>query len=89
MNKGDLVNAMAKCQHETKVSAERWLNCTLNCIAEGLKKHQALRLVGFGSFAVKARKGRIGRNPRTGAAIKIKPGKKVSFHAGDELKKTI
>lgn len=89
MNKADLVDAMAKCQKETKASAERWLNCTLSCITDGLKKHQALRLVGFGSFAVKPRKGRIGRNPRTGATIKIKPGKKVSFHAGDDLKKTI
>jgi len=89
VNKANLVAAMAKCRNETKASAERWLNCTLGCITDGLKKHQALRLVGFGSFAVKARKARIGRNPRTGATIKIKAGKKVSFHAGDELKKTI
>jgi DNA-binding protein HU-beta len=71
---------------ETKAAAERALNVVLNGIQHGLKKDQNVALVGFGSFTVRKRKARMGRNPQTGEAIKIKASKTVGFKAGKALK---
>ena len=89
MNKQELVEAMAKCQKDTKASAERWLSCCLNTISTGLKKDKAVQLVGFGSFKVKNRASRKGRNPQTGATITIKASKTVGFKPSHDLKKSM
>ena len=80
---------MAKCQKDTKASAERWLNCATGCIKDGLKKKGDVQLVGFGSFIVKKRAARTGRNPQTGATIQIKASKTVGFRPSKDLKKTV
>ncbi len=87
MNKQELIEAMAKCQKDTKASAERWLNCALNSISSGVKKDKSVQLVGFGTFKVKTRAARTGRNPQTGATIKIKASKTVGFKPSAEWKK--
>ena len=89
MNKQELVEAMAKCQKDTKASAERWLSCCLDCVQSGLKKDKAVQLVGFGSFKVKNRASRKGRNPQTGATITIKASKTVGFKPSHDLKNPI
>jgi DNA-binding protein HU-beta len=89
VNKAELVEALAKCQKDTKASAERWLNCTLGCVKSGLKKDKNVQLVGFGTFAVKQRKARTGRNPRTGETIQIKASRTVGFRPSADLKKTV
>ena len=80
---------MAKCQKDTKASAERWLSCCLTTISSGLKKDKAVQLVGFGSFRVKNRAARKGRNPQTGATIKIKASRTVGFKPSQDLKKSL
>lgn len=89
MNKQELVETMAKCQKDTKASAERWLSCCLNTISTGLKKDKAVQLIGFGSFKVKTRAARKGRNPQTGATITIKASKTVGFKPSTDLKKSV
>ena len=71
---------------ETKAAAERALNVVLAGIQHGLKKDKSVSLVGFGSFTVRKRAARMGRNPRTGEALKIKASKTVGFKAGKALK---
>ena len=88
MNKGDLVAAVAKSM-SSKAEAERAVNAVLVAIQKGLKKDKKVALVGFGTFAVKVRKARTGRNPRTGETIKIKKSKTVGFKAGQALKSSI
>ncbi|MBI4713326.1 MAG: HU family DNA-binding protein [Planctomycetes bacterium] len=89
MNKQELVEAIAKCQKSAKAESERWLNCALDCMTNGLKKDKHVQLVGFGSFNVKTRAARQGRNPQTGATIQIKASKTVGFKCSKELKKTL
>ena len=89
MNKQELIESMAKCQKDTKASAERWLNCCLGCIGTGIKKDKGVQLIGFGTFKVKARAARAGRNPQTGATIKIKASKTVGFKPSSDLKKSL
>ncbi len=87
MNKQKLVESMAKCQKDSKAAAERWLSCCLDCIATGIKKDKNVQLIGFGTFKVKTRAARTGRNPQTGATIKIKASKTVGFKPSPDLKK--
>ena len=89
MNKQELVQAMAKATKDTKAGAERWLDATITCIKTGLKKDGSVQLVGFGTWNVKNRKARMGRNPQTGAKIQIKASKTVGFKPGSELKKYV
>lgn len=86
MNKGELVEAVAKDLKQSKAAAERAVNAVLGNMAKGLKKDKKLQLVGFGTFDVRKRKARKGRNPRTGEAITIKARKSVGFKAGQALK---
>ena len=74
---------------ETKASAERALNAVLRGIQHGLKKHKSVTLVGFGSFSVRKRSARMGRNPRTGEPMKIKASKTVTFKCGTSLKNLV
>jgi len=88
MNKGDLVGAVTKVVGKKKV-AEEAVNCVLDSIAASLKKGDKVTLVGFGTFSVIKRAARIGRNPQTGKALKIKAKKVPKFVAGKKLKDTV
>ncbi|MFA6342989.1 MAG: HU family DNA-binding protein [Fibrobacteraceae bacterium] len=91
MNKQDLIAAVLADKDagfETKVSAERAVAAVIEGITTGLKKDGNVQLIGFGTFQVKERSARMGRNPKTGVAMKIKASKTVSFKAGAALKET-
>jgi nucleoid DNA-binding protein len=85
MNKAELVEYVAKQTKMTKRGAEDAVNATLEGIKKNVKKG-AVQLVGFGSFSVVSRKGRMGRNPQTGQPMKIKPSKSVKFRPGKDFK---
>jgi DNA-binding protein HU-beta len=89
MNKGDLIEAVAKDLKASKAAAERAVSAVIENISKGLKKDKKVQLVGFGTFDVRKRKPRKGRNPRTGEAILIKAGKGVGFKAGQVLKSSV
>lgn len=89
MNKSELIEAIAKEAEVSKASAGRALDAVLNCITKALKKGQGVALVGFGTFVVKNRKARKGRNPRTGAEIRIPAAKVPGFRAGKTLKDSV
>ena len=89
MNKAGLTELTAKTMTASKAESERWVNCVLDGIRKGLKKGDQVQLIGFGTFRVRKNKARMGRNPRTGAPIKIKESKTVSFKAGKDLKKSL
>lgn len=84
MNKGDLIAAVAKDLGGSKAQAEKAVNSVLTSIKKNVKK--GVNIIGFGSFVVGTRKARMGRNPQTGATIKIKASKTVRFKAGKALK---
>lgn len=85
MNKTQLVDAIAKKASITKVDAKKALDAFINVTGEALKAGDKIALTGFGSFAVAKKPGRTGRNPRTGASIKIAAKNVVKFKAGAEL----
>ena len=87
MNKADLIGMVAKDMKSSKAAAERAVNAVLTGIGKGLKKDKKVQLIGFGTFDVRKRKARMGRNPQTGAKIKIPAKKAVGFKAGQGLKK--
>ena len=86
MNKGDLIAKIAKEASLTKRQSEEALNSLIGSITSALKKGQKVTIVGFGTFSVAKRKSRKGRNPQTGAEIKIAARKVPKFAAGKELK---
>ena len=86
MNKTELIEHIAKHAELSKADAGRALEATLGAIKTTLRKGGAVTLVGFGTFAVGKRTARTGRNPRTGAAVKIKAAKVPKFKAGKGLK---
>ena len=89
MNKAELVDAIASKTGSSKKAEEDALNATLEAISESLKKGDKVKLVGFGSFEVRKRAARKGRNPQTGAEIKIPASKAPVFKAGKALKETV
>ena len=86
MNKAELVDAIASKTGSSKKAAEASLNATIEAISASLKKGDKVQLVGFGSFEVRKRAARKGRNPQTGAEIKIPASKAPVFKAGKALK---
>ena len=88
MNKADLINEVAKVV-STKKEAQAAVDCVMESIAKTLKKGQPVTLVGFGTFKVVKRKARKGRNPQTGAEIKISASKAPKFVAGKALKDAV
>ena len=86
MNKSDLVAAMAAKTGDTKKSAEETLNAFVDVVTEALIKGEKVQLVGFGSFEVRKRAARKGRNPQTKEEIKIPASKAPVFKAGKALK---
>ncbi len=89
MNKSELAEAVAKKGGLSKAKAWELVGATLESIKSTLTKGQKVSLVGFGTFSVKKRKARQGRNPKTGEAITIKARKVPAFSAGSELKKAV
>ncbi len=85
MNKAQLIDAMAKDAGITKADAKRALDAFVDNTTKALKKDDRVALVGFGSFSISKRSARTGRNPQTGAPIKIAAKKVVRFKAGSEL----
>ena len=88
MNKGDLVNEVAKITG-TKKDAQAAVDCIFNTITKALKKKDTVTLIGFGTFKVSKRKARTGRNPQTGEVIKIKAKNVPKFIAGKALKDAV
>ena len=89
MNKAELIAAMAAKTGETKKAAEGAVNAFIEIITEELKKGEKVQLVGFGSFEVRKRAARKGRNPQTKEEIKIPASKAPVFKAGKALKDTV
>jgi DNA-binding protein HU-beta len=85
MNKAQLIDAIAAKAQLTKVDAKKAVDAFIGVTAASLKKGDRLALIGFGSFSVTKRSARTGRNPRTGAALKIPAKKIVRFKPGTEL----
>lgn len=89
VNKSELVEQIAKSADISKAAAGRALDATIGAVKASMKKGQMVTLVGFGTFYVGKRAARTGRNPRTGAAIKIKAAKMPKFRAGKALKDAV
>ncbi len=89
MNKSELIDAIADGASLSKADAQRALEATTTSIAKALKKGDTVSLIGFGTFSVKKRAARTGRNPATGETIKIKASKTPSFKAGKGFKDAI
>ena len=89
MNKQELIDNIASSADITKADAGRALDSVLESITGALKKGDSVVLVGFGSFSVRDRKARTGRNPQTGAEIQIAAAKVPSFKAGKALKDAV
>ncbi|MFM8637565.1 MAG: HU family DNA-binding protein [Betaproteobacteria bacterium] len=86
MNKGELIEHIAKQADLSKAAASRALEAVIGGVRPTLKKGGTVSLVGFGTFSVTKRAARTGRNPRTGATIKIKAAKVPKFRPGKALK---
>ena len=89
MNKTQLVEAVVEKTGLKKKEAEAAVNAMTDAIAEALKAGDKVQLIGFGTFEVKERGAREGRNPRTGETIKIAASKHPSFTAGKALKDSV
>ena len=89
MNKSDLVDAVASSADLTKASAARAVDATLDAIGGALGSGDSVSLVGFGTFSVRHRAARDGRNPQTGAPMHIPASKVPGFKAGKGLKDTV
>ena len=85
MNKTELIEHIANNADISKAAAARALEATIEAVKKTLKKGGTVSLVGFGTFAVGKRAARTGRNPRTGAAVKIPPRNTVKFRSSIEL----
>jgi DNA-binding protein HU-beta len=89
MSKQDLINDIAAATGLTKTFAGRALDATTDSITKSLKKGESVTLIGFGTFKVSKRAARAGRNPQTGAALKIAARNAATFTAGKALKEAV
>jgi DNA-binding protein HU-beta len=89
MNKSDLIDAMAEAAEIPKTTAARALDAFTDSVAIALKEGGTVSIIGFGTFSVKERAARTGRNPQTGAVIEISASKTPSFKAGKALKDAV
>lgn len=89
MNKAELIEAMAESADISKAAAGRALDGMVDAVTKAMKAGDTLSLVGFGTFSVKDRAAREGRNPQTGETINIKASRIPSFKAGKALKDAI
>lgn len=86
MNKTELIDAVAEAADLTKAESSRAVDAVVAAVTKALKDGDAVTLVGFGTFQVRDRAARTGRNPKTGDSIKIKASKTVRFKASPALK---
>ena len=89
MTKAELVDVVADGAKISKVAATKAIDSFIKGVTKALKKGDKVTLVGFGTFSIKKRKARKGRNPRTGEEIKIRAAKTPKFTAGKALKDTV
>ena len=86
MNKTELIASVAQKSDLTKNDAEKAVKAVFEAVSETLKKGDKVQIIGFGTFEVRARKAREGRNPRNNEVIKIPASKTPAFKAGKQLK---
>lgn len=89
MNKSELIDAVAAAADLSKASAGRAVDAMVESVGEALKEGDQVVLVGFGTFSVKQRAARTGRNPRTGEPLEIKAANVPGFKAGKALKDAV
>ena len=89
MNKTELVEAVAEASDLSKAAAGRAIDAALQAITKALKAGDTVTLIGFGTFEVRKRAARKGRNPRTNKPINIKASKSPAFRAGKSLKDAV
>lgn len=89
MNKAQLIDAIAEAADLPKTVAGKALDAVLDCISKSLADGDIVALMGFGTFSVKDRAARLGRNPKTGAEIHIKAARVPNFKAGKALKDAV
>jgi len=89
VNKADLIDAIAKKVTIAKSAAANVVDAFIDTITHSLKKGEKVTLMGFGSWEVRERAARVGRNPQTGKEIKIKAKKVPKFNPGKELKEAV
>ncbi len=89
MNRKELAEALANKTESSKAEADRTIGAVIEIVSGALKKGDSVSLVGFGSFVVRKRAARTGRNPKTGAELKIKASKVPPFKAGATLKAVV
>jgi DNA-binding protein HU-beta len=89
MNRSELIDALSTKTNSTKVDADKTIGALIDIITSTLKKGDNVALVGFGTFEVRKRAARNGRNPSTGAPLKIKASKAPAFKAGATLKTAV
>ena len=89
MNKQELIDNIASSADITKAAAARALDSVIDSVTNSLKKDDSVVLVGFGTFSVRSRAARTGRNPQTGQEIQIKAAKVPAFKAGKALKDAV
>ena len=89
MNKGELIEAVASSANLSRADATKAVDAVLDSISGTLAKGSAVSLVGFGTFSVKSRAARTGRNPRTGESIEIPASNVPGFKAGKALKDAV
>jgi len=89
MNKSDLIEAVASAADMSKAAAGKAVDAVIDSITDALKKGDAVSIVGFGTFEVRERAARSGRNPQTGATIEIAASKAPAFKAGKALKDAV
>ncbi len=89
MNKTDLINAIADQAEMSKKDAGKAVDAFIGVVTNALKNGEKVQLVGFGTFEVRERAAREGRNPQTGEAIQIKAAKVPAFKAGKPLKDSV
>jgi len=89
MNKGDLVDAVAGATGDSKAAASAAVDAVLDSITGALKQGDKVQISGFGTFEVRDRAARQGRNPQTGATIQIAASKAPAFKAGKALKDAV
>jgi DNA-binding protein HU-beta len=89
MNKSELIDAMADSADISKAAAGRALDAFVDAVTAAMKNDETVSLIGFGTFSVRERSARTGRNPQTGESIEIKASKTPAFKAGKALKDAV
>ena len=89
MNKSHLVAHVAQELRTSRLGAARLVDTVLDGIRKGLREDESVTIAGFGTFEVKARKARVGRNPHTGEPIQIEAGRRVGFRMGKALRESV